>query len=301
MLDTTVTPNVRSGGIGSYEVGNEGSNLQYQLKSTHVVGDHQVRFGVLYEDIEYNQIGQYTGPTFTLSDGQKTVTGASIQIIPDPTLGRIYRVNRANLSNVRETTQNYMSFFLQDTWRVSDRLTIRPGVRYEQQKLVGTLAEFTWDGNWAPRVGVTYDPSGAGRMKIFANYGWFFSKIPNDLAARALSADATVARADYFDAALTRPIPEGVLAGGQTRHLLLGGTEAAVIDPNSKSMHKTEWVAGFEFEALPGLNLSARYINRTLSNVIEDMGNASISLFLLGQADTVEFFIGNPTMGFPAP
>lgn len=299
VLDTTVTPNIRSGGIGSYEVGNEGSNLQYQVKSTHVVGDHQVRFGLLYEDIEYNQIAQYTGPTFTLADGQKTVTGASIQIIPDPTLGRIYRVNRANLSNVRETTQQYASFFLQDTWRVTDRLTIRPGVRYEQQKLVGTLEEFTWDGNWAPRVGATYDPSGTGRMKIFANYGWFFSKIPNDLAARALSADATVARADYFDAALTRPIPEGQLAGGQTRHLLLGGTEAAVIDPNSKSMHKTEWVGGFEFEALPGLNLSVRYINRTLSNVIEDMGNASISLFLLGQADTVEFFIGNPDDGFP--
>ena len=300
VLDTTVTPNIRSGGIGSYEVGNSGRNNQWQIKSTHVFGGHQLRYGFLYEDIGYDQINQYTGPTFTLSDGTQTVTGASIQIIPDPSLGRIYRVNRANLSNVRITEQRYYSFFAQDTWRVGDKLTIRPGLRYEQQELVGSLERFTWDGNWAPRVGVTFDPTGNGKMKIFGNYGWFFSKIPNDLAARALSADATVARADYYDAGLTQPIPEGLLAGGQTRHLLLGGTEAAVIDPNSKSMHKTEWLAGFEYEALPGLNLSARYINRSLSNVIEDMGTASISLFLLGQADTVEFFIGNPDEGFPA-
>lgn len=57
----------------------------------------------------------------------------------------------------------------------------------------------TFDGNWAPRVGATFDPTGSGRMKIFGNYGWFYAKVPNDLAARALSADAGVTRADYFD------------------------------------------------------------------------------------------------------
>jgi len=34
-------------------------------------------------------------------------------------------------------------------------------------------------------VFVVYDPSGEGRSKIYANYGRFFAKIPNDLAARA--------------------------------------------------------------------------------------------------------------------
>ena len=36
----------------------------------------------------------------------------------------------------------------------------------------------------------------------------------NDLAARALSAETGIA-ADYFDATLTRPVPEGTLAGGK--------------------------------------------------------------------------------------
>ena len=60
-------------------------------------------------------------------------------------------------------------------------------------------------------------------MKVFANYGHFYARIPNDLAARALSADAGVTRADYYDAALTQPIPEGTSVGGSTRHLILAG------------------------------------------------------------------------------
>ena len=60
-------------------------------------------------------------------------------------------------------------------------------------------------------------------MKAFANWGRFFAKIPNDLAARALSADAGITRADYFDAALTQPVPEGTTALGRTRHLIFAG------------------------------------------------------------------------------
>ena len=69
-----------------------------------------------------------------------------------------------------------------------------PGIRYEQQKLVGNLAKFQWDGNWAARIGGTYDFTGTGRSKLYANWGRFYAKIPNDLAARALSADAGVTR-----------------------------------------------------------------------------------------------------------
>lgn len=58
---------------------------------------------------------------------------------------------------------------------------------------------------------------GQGRMKIFGNWGRYFARIPNDLAARALSADAGATRADYFDAGLTTPIPDGVCSPAKLR------------------------------------------------------------------------------------
>jgi hypothetical protein len=139
VTDTTVTPNVITGGIGFYEQGNDGKNNQYQFKSTNMfkgAGSHEVRYGVQYEDINYTNINQRTGPTFTTPDGTPTATGASISVLPDPVYGRIYRVTRANLNSGRTTTQRYLSFFAQDTWQMG-RLTLRPGLRYEQQKLVG--------------------------------------------------------------------------------------------------------------------------------------------------------------------
>jgi len=294
--DTTVVPNVISGGLGFYER-NTGNSLQYQLKSTHIFGGHQVRYGVLYEDIDYDNINQNTGPTFTLSDGEVTTTGASVQVLSDPVRGQIYRVTRSNLNTGRSTTQQYTSFFAQDTWRIGNRLTIRPGIRYEQQKLVGTVGSHKWDGNWAPRVGATYDIVGNGRSKLYANWGRFFSKIPNDLAARALSADAGVTRADYYDAGLTDPIPNGVVAGpsGATRHLVFAGLDPADFDPNSKSTYLDETLVGFEFEPLINLNVGARWVHRRFGRILEDVGTAPMLAYYLGEGlDSVEYFITNP-------
>ena len=215
IVDNTVTPQVRSGGIGFFEVGNSGVNWQYQAKATNVIRRHSLRYGVVYENIDYTNTINRTGPTFTLPDGTQTTTGAQIEIDPDPTFGQIFRVIRANTSNVRDTTQHYLTLFVQDNWNIGNRLTINPGVRYERQRLTGTLADLTLDSNWAPRIGATYDPTGRGKMKIYGNWGFYYSKIPNDLAARALSSDAGVSRADYFDLALTQPVPDGT-AG--TRH-----------------------------------------------------------------------------------
>ncbi len=295
VVDNTVTPQVRSGGIGFFEVGNSGVNWQYQAKATNVIHHHSLRYGVLFEDISYSNTINRTGPTFTLPDGTATATGAQIEIDPDPSFGQIFRVVRANTSNVRDTTQHYLSLFVQDTWTVGN-LTINPGIRYERQALTGTLADLTIDNNWAPRIGATYDPTGRGKMKIYGNWGFFYSKIPNDLAARALSSDAGVSRADYFDRALTQPVPDGVVALGTTQHFLQQGVSADLIDPNVKASYVNEAVAGFEFEALPGMNVGVRYIHRDIPRVLEDVQPFPVVAGDLGipGATTADYTLTNP-------
>nr|MBP7570585.1 TonB-dependent receptor [Acidobacteriota bacterium] len=301
ILDTTTTPNLRFGGIGFYE-NNEGENLQYQAKATYLVGDHELRGGVLYEDISYDNIVGRTGPTFVLPNGEPTATGASVSVLPDPTFGRIYRVTRANLTNVRATEQRYTSFFLQDTWKVHPTLTIKPGIRYEQQKLVGNLADHQWDGNWAPRIGAVWDPTGQGRLKIFGNWGRYYAKVPNDLAARALSADAAATRADYFDESLTQPVPDGVEAAGTTQHLLLAGLSPADFDPDSKSTYSDEWLVGGEVEVIPQLSVGVNYQHRNFGRILEDIGQAPMVAYFLEPGDqlaSVEYFITNPDANTP--
>jgi hypothetical protein len=321
ITDATVSPSRTSGGIGLYEQGNDGTNLQLQLKSTNIfqaAGQHQVRYGVGHEDIDYVNSNLRTGPAFTLPNGQVTNSGASITITPDPVFGRIYRVTRANYDEGRVTKQKYLSAFVQDTWQMGSKLTVRPGLRWERQRLVGTdnpglchegdsrpgagdgsgevvPCEFTFDNNWSPRLGATYDIKGNGKSKIFASWGRFYAKIPNDLAARALSADSGVARADYFDEALTRPIPDGVLAGGLTQHLVLAGSAASVIDPESKSTYSQELAGGIEVEVFRNVNVGVRYIHRSMASIVEDWQPAPVVAFSLGcpGAESVEYLLAN--------
>ena len=204
------------------------------------------------------------------------------------------------MNPVRTTEQRYDSFFLQDTWQIGNRLTIRPGVRYEQQKLVGSLSNFKWDGNWAPRIGGILDPMGNGRMRVFANWGRFYARVPNDLAARAMSAEVGTSRADYFDANLTQPIPAGVVAGtpATTRHYVATSLSPSDIDPSSKSTYQDETVAGVEWDAGAGLSLGARYIHRRFGRILEDIGQAPIAAYFLeppSALGSVEYFITNPS------
>jgi outer membrane receptor protein involved in Fe transport len=298
VTDQTVTPNRITGGIGFFEAGNRSVNNQYSIKSTHILGDHQVKYGLEYDDVTYSQINQRTGPTFTAPDGRQTATGAQITVLADPTFGKIYRVTRANFNSGRTTLQKYGSLFVQDSWQVNDRLTINPGLRYEQEKLAGTIInDFTLKNNWAARLGATYDFMGDSRTKLYGSYGRYYSRVPNDLAARALSADDGTSRADYFDPSLTRPIPNGVLAGDVTNHFLLQGVSADPIDPNAKLSYTNDYQLGFEREVMPNTSVGIRYSYRNIGRVLEDVAAFPMVAYDLGVQGTgsVEYILTNPS------
>jgi len=322
--DRTVTPFVTTGGIGFYEADLPGQNWQYALKSTNIVnfaGTHQIRYGIQFEDIEYTRGTARTGPTFTLANGTQTTSGGQVRVMPAPELasGRYYYVVRANFGPAPLTTQKYLNWFAQDTWQLNSNFTIKAGIRWERQQLKGSddpplcfsdevrvgdggsgngtpiACEYTWSNNWSPRIGAIYDISGNGKTKLYANWGRFFVKVPNDLAARALSADAGISRADYYDANLTQPIPNGVVAGGVTNHFIVAGLHPALFENDTKSTYTDEFLAGFEFEAAPQLNLGVRYIHRNISTVLEDYAQASPVMYDLGfpGLGSVEYIIDN--------
>jgi hypothetical protein len=310
VLDGTVTPNIRSGGIGFYEQGNRSLNNQWAIKATNILAGHQVKYGFEFDDVSYDNSNQYTGPTFLAPNGQQTATGATITVVPDVNFGRIFRVTRANFNATRSTQQKYYTAFVQDSWKIGNRLTINPGLRYESEKLAGQIiTDFTLKNNWAPRIGATYDLVGDGKSKLYGNFGIFYSRIPNDLAARALSSDSGITRADYFDLALTQPVPAGTettdprTGASTTTHFQTAGLFVDQIDPNAKPSYVREWVGGFEHEILPNTTAGIRYIHRSIPRVLEDVANCPmVAYFLESTADacsSVEYILTNPSSSTP--
>ena len=325
--DLRYVPNGATGGLGFWE-NNDGGNLQFAAKSTHILsygGNHQLRYGVQVERINFTRDVQYSGPPLTLADGRQTVTGGPVQIRIGTDGTTFYRATRGKLSPTAETTQDYTSFFVQDTWQIG-RLTVRPGIRYDRQYLEGgeptdtqqycfegdsrpgaadgtgpaIACNYTWE-NWSPRIGGTYDLLGNGRTKVYGAWGRFYAKIPNDLAARAMWADAGITRQNYRDAGLTQPVPNGELFAGSTTHLLTSSGSASIIDPDAGSTYKDEYVAGFEFEPISAVNLGIRYVHRTMSQILEDIGQLAVvgyELAVCGDTE-IDYFITNVNASTP--
>jgi hypothetical protein len=99
-------------------------------------------------------------------------------------------------------TQDWAGFF-QDDWRVTERLTIHAGVRYEYQFLplpqqpnaaldvvfgaVGATSVFPEDrNNFGPRLGVAWQPFGVGHGVLRVGYGVYFGKLPGATIRAAL-------------------------------------------------------------------------------------------------------------------
>jgi hypothetical protein len=61
--------------------------------------------------------------------------------------------------------------YAQDSWKIRRGVLFEYGFRVDGQTLLGTF-------NPAPRVGLTIDPTGSGKSRIYANWGFYWELVP---------------------------------------------------------------------------------------------------------------------------
>jgi hypothetical protein len=298
----------RYGGVGFYE-NNISTNTQYQLKLSnylHAGGEHHIRYGLSYQDIGYETVANFTGPSgieIRLADGStvRSTSGYSWDINPSATRFRINRIRSGELG--AETTADYTAVFLSDTWNPAKYLSIMAGVRYEQETLKGNVTHFTWDDNWAPRFHVILDPTKDNRSKISFAFGRYFGKVPNNLAVRAMSREVTyVVDYDLDQIDVSDPNnPQGIGPDAQLGNPYVFGDAQTRIDPDSKLSYVDEFVVGAEREVIPFLIVGLTYLHRELGRTLEDVQDSLYSDQLLG-GGFGEYIITNPgPPHFPEP
>lgn len=166
-------------------------NTQNQLNFVDTlswnVGAHSLKFGADYRRLAPSLGGRFFSNTITFSNVTQLVAG----IVPTGTTAQIERYLEPRYHNT--------SVFAQDTWRINSRLTLTYGLRWEvnpapsgdpgslplpvkgiQNPATATLApagtplyETTYT-NFAPRLGIAYQPSRTGGTVIRAGFGKFF-------------------------------------------------------------------------------------------------------------------------------
>src|SRR5688572_3454653 len=317
--DTLDTPR-NFGGPGFYEDATSDNN-QWRLKFSNFFnakGDHNLRYGVEYQDMGYSSTANYSGQAgLTIPVDLRPGLADSI-VYATSTTGFIwdvdaddFRISRIRSGDISADTQNhYLAFFLSDSWSPVKWVNLMGGLRYEQQTIEGTVGKHTWDNNWGPRAHVTVDPMRDNKTKVSLAYGRFFGKVPNDLAVRALSTEVThVVRYPIENIDFSDPNNPRVIDPTNFNSFTTFGNEATIIDPDSKVSYQDEYIASLERELIPAFSVGVTYMHRELGRTLEDVALVPYTELLEG-AEFGSYYITNPgpnilatngQPGFPEP
>src|SRR6266700_2381840 len=211
--------------------------------------------------------------------------------------------------NLAQTEGLYYAGFANDTWQINKFVTVSTGLRWEQFTMRGTAVGYTFTGNWAPRLGFVVDPKGDRKSKIYANFGRYNYQMPLDAAIRSLSSESDVSALFFAPGSsggvVTQNADGSINVFTDSAHLLNGATGGVAntpivgvsgageaFSPGTKMQYEDEWIAGYERDLGHGIVFSARYVDRRLRRVVEDMSGMAPEGANIGLLQ--QFSIGNP-------
>src|SRR5205085_6989827 len=139
-----------------------------------------------------NDVGQLTDAVFQI----RLAPGCPSNFCPlmdVPGLGPspvVLRQTRGTFSSPNIPTHaRYHTGYASDVYSPNKYVTFDLGLRWEQYRMSGNAPSltYTFTDNWSPRLGVSIDPIGDRKTKIFFNYGRYDYVLPLDVAIRSLS------------------------------------------------------------------------------------------------------------------
>jgi hypothetical protein len=213
------------------------------------------------------------------------------------------------------TTGRNHSGYVNDSWTINKYVTLNAGLRWQQERMIGESANYTFTDNWSPALGVTVDPFGDRKNKFWFSFGRYNYNLPLDLAERDLTNET-----DLFSLAL---VPQFTVNAAGNRVVTLNqfGTVTPIVDaahtlnlvPNgpfantivfgslsstesiyhgTRLTYEDEYVMGYEHEFSHGIVLTARYMHRSLRRIVEDTGGIAPEAANAGIPQ--QFVITNP-------
>ncbi len=118
---------------GPYE--NNNSSLQFINNTSIIRGKHTMKFGLEYRRDQYNQIGnQFARGQFTFTrnaTNNLAQTGITGDPFADFLLGQTFQAEAAvSIANAQFRANSWYGY-VDDTWKITNRLTLNLGLRYE--------------------------------------------------------------------------------------------------------------------------------------------------------------------------
>jgi hypothetical protein len=200
---------------------------------------------------------------------------------------------------------NEYDFYFQDTWKVNRQLTVDLGVRLEMKMTPGSDPEgrirrpnqllvagavptdtARWEAgqlyrsdrnNWAPSIGVAYDPFGKGKSAIRANYRIAYDRLNTFLFSSSIFQNlpglAQGVRNETFGQAggrlrnLQNLAPPTVNPNALAQPPAYGAQSITVADPNFETPTTHMWSFGIQQQVARNTVFEVNYIGRRAHNL----------------------------------
>jgi len=202
------------------------------------------------------------------------------------------------------------AIFVQDTWTISNRVTLNLGLRFESENVPSyngaPTISFNFTDKVAPRVGIAWDLFGNGKSKFYASWGWFYDNIKLEMPRGSFGGEQWIRWSYTLDTpdwtVFTKPIPgcdnlnvvspktcPGTYISRVDLRAASNNPDDNLIDPNLSPMKSQEFTVGFDHEFSKFMAGGIRYVHKNVIKVIEDVGVYN------GVAEN--YFIANPGFG----
>ncbi len=166
-------------------------NRDYLVKgtwflSTGSLGSHNVVFG--YDNFAgQRKANNYqSGSNYRLFTTSAILQGGDIFPVIDSS-SYVYYTPIERLSQGTDTLTH--SLFVNDAWRVNDRLSVNLGLRWDKNDAKDSRGVTTADDSaFSPRLAASYDVTGKGNLKVAASYARYIGGIQDNLVDSASNA-----------------------------------------------------------------------------------------------------------------
>lgn len=230
---------------GGYPTPVDDKSVQWtsDITGTYILGSHMLKSGLEYRDNR-------------LDFDEEWIV---LHRVSDSSFVEVYwKSSEARVRN------RIPSAFIQDSWRVTERLRINAGLRWDGQFIVGSDGDVAQKitSQYQPRAGFIYQPGELGTQKIFGSFGRYYQELPLAIAVNKLNEGVvfTITAWDHD--------PRVDPSGGNTWLEQRSEIQAEVED--LEGQHFDEFVLGYERQLGRTLTVGARGVYRTLREGIED-------------------------------
>lgn len=190
-----------------------------------------------------------------------------------------------------------IAYYIQDEWKVNNQLTLSLGYRIDEfNNFTADGSQFVdFNGLGAPRLGFSYDPTGAGTSKIFGAFGTYYLPVASNTAFRQGSQEYYFREYWTYTSVDANGIPTlgtqltGWTGGGNCPYGLEPGSAGAgspscnvtgdgsvqnptsSISTNLKATQLDEWLVGYERKFGDLWTLGLTYVHRDMITNAEDV------------------------------